>query len=63
MRRPAGGGPPPLSLIHIYRKIAFLSQRRAGNESDKSRLFLYDCRTHAMQDLTEDFDYNAMRCV
>ena len=45
------------------RKIAFLSQRRAGNESDKSRLFLYDCRTHAMQDLTEDFDYNAMNVL
>ena len=25
-------------------KIAFLSQRRPGNESDKARLFLYDCR-------------------
>ena len=45
------------------RKIAFLSQRRAGNESDKARLFLYDCRTAEMQDLTEDFDYNAMNVV
>ena len=44
-------------------KIAFLSQRRAGNESDKARLFLYDCRTGEMQDLTEDFDYNAMNVV
>lgn len=44
-------------------KIAFLSQRRAGNESDKARLFLYDCRTGDMQDLTEDFDYNAMNVV
>lgn len=45
------------------RKIAFLSQRRAGNESDKSRLFLYDCATAEMCDLTEDFDYNAMNVV
>ena len=45
------------------RKIAFLSQRRAGNESDKSRLFLYDCATTEMCDLTEDFDYNAMNVV
>ena len=44
-------------------KIAFLSQRRAGNESDKARLFLYDCRTAEMQDLTADFDYNAMNVV
>ena len=44
-------------------KIAFLSQSRAGNESDKARLFLYDCRTGEMQDLTEDFDYNAMNVV
>ena len=44
-------------------KIAFLSQRRAGNESDKSRLFLYDCATGEMRDLTEDFDYNAQNVV
>lgn len=44
-------------------KIAFLSQRRAGNESDKARLFLYDCQTAEMRDLTEDFDYNAMNVV
>lgn len=44
-------------------KIAFLSQRRAGNESDKSRLFLYDCATAEMSDLTEDFDYNAQNVV
>ena len=44
-------------------KIAFLSQRRAGNESDKSRLFLYDCATGGMSDLTEDFDYNAQNVV
>ena len=45
------------------RKIAFLSQRRAGNESDKARLFLYDCATTEMRDLTADFDYNAMNVV
>ena len=45
------------------KQIAFLSQRRAGNESDKSRLFLYDCVTAEMRDLTEDFDYNAQNVV
>ena len=44
-------------------KIAFLSQRRPGNESDKSRLFVYDCASGEMQDLTADFDYNAMNVV
>lgn len=44
-------------------KIAFLSQRRAGNESDKARLFVYDCRTAEMRDLTADFDFNAMNVV
>lgn len=44
-------------------KIAFLSQRRAGNESDKARLFLYDFGTSRMEDLTEDFDYNAQNVV
>ena len=43
--------------------IAFLSQRRPGNEADKSRLFVYDCRTAEMRDLTEDFDYNAHNVV
>jgi len=44
-------------------KIAFRSQRRAGNESDKERLFVYDCRTALMRDLTDRFDYNAMNVV
>jgi len=43
--------------------IAFLSQLRPGNESDKSRLFIYDCRTAEMRDLTADFDYNAQNVV
>ena len=45
------------------RYIAFRSMRRAGNESDKERLFLYDCRTAEMRDLTAAFDYNAMNVV
>ncbi len=45
------------------RYIAFRSMRRAGNESDKERLFLYDCQTAEMRDLTEGFDYNAMNVV
>ena len=44
-------------------RIAFRSMRRAGNESDKERLFVYDCRTAEMRDITEDFDYNAMNVV
>ncbi len=44
-------------------RIAFRSMRRAGNESDKERLFLYDCRTAEMCDLTADFDYNATNVV
>ncbi len=45
------------------RYIAFRSMRRAGNESDKERLFLYDCQTAEMRDLTAGFDYNAMNVV
>ncbi len=41
------------------RYIAFRSQRRPGNEADKERLFVYDCRTSEMRDLTANFDYNA----
>ena len=41
------------------RHLAFRSQRRRGNESDKERLFVYDVETAQMADLTEDFDYNA----
>ena len=44
-------------------RIAFRSMRRAGNESDKDRLLLYDLRTGRMEDLTADFDYNAMNVV
>ena len=44
-------------------KIAFRSQRRAGNESDKQRLFVYDCRTTMMRELTASFDYNAENVV
>ena len=45
------------------RYVAFLSQRRAGNESDKARLFLYDTATGGMTDLTTEFDYNAQNVV
>ena len=41
------------------RYIAFRSQRRAGNEADKERLFVWDGETSAMRDMTADFDYNA----
>ncbi len=43
--------------------IAFRSMRRAGNESDKERLFVYEVATGAMRDLTADFDYNAANIV
>ena len=45
------------------RHIAFRSMRRAGNESDKERLFVYEVATGAMRDLTADFDYNATNVV
>ena len=41
------------------RYIAFRSQRRAGNEADKERLFVWDGETGAMRDMTVGFDYNA----
>ncbi|MFR9503312.1 MAG: S9 family peptidase [Rikenellaceae bacterium] len=43
--------------------LAFISQRRAGNESDKGRLFVYNFATKSMSDLTQSFDYNAYNVV
>ncbi len=43
--------------------IAFISQRRAGNESDKGRLFVYDIASKSMSDLTASFDYNAFNVI
>ena len=43
--------------------IAFRSMRRAGNESDKERLFLWNSADGSMKDLTENFDYNASNVV
>ena len=43
--------------------VAFRSQRRAGNESDKERLFVWDSRNGKMSDLTSDFDYNATNLI
>ncbi|MFI3281664.1 MAG: S9 family peptidase [Rikenellaceae bacterium] len=43
--------------------IAFISQRRAGNESDKERLFVYNFASKTMRDLTESFDYNASNVI
>lgn len=40
-------------------KVAFQSQERAGNESDKSRLFVHDLASGQKSYLTEGFDYNA----
>mgnify|MGYP002068352564 FL=1 len=44
-------------------RIAFRSMRQPGFESDKQRLFLYDCRTGELEDLTPEFDYNALNVV
>ena len=41
------------------RYIAFRSQKKAGYESDKERLFLWDGETGTLRDLTADFDYSA----
>ncbi len=43
--------------------LAFISQRRAGNESDKGRLFVYNFGSKEMSDLTANFDYNAFNVV
>ncbi len=43
--------------------IAFRSMRRAGNESDKERLFVWNADNGAMIDVTADFDYNASNVV
>ncbi|MEG1793863.1 MAG: S9 family peptidase [Rikenellaceae bacterium] len=40
-------------------KIAWTSMERAGNEGDKSRLFVEDLATGEKRYLTKDFDYNA----
>jgi len=57
-------GVPPMVGYDKYpvwspddRRIAFTSMRRAGNESDKDRLFVWD--DGVMRDLTATFDYNA----
>ncbi len=44
-------------------KLAFISQRRAGNESDKQRLCIYDFESEEVRDLTASFDNNAMGAV
>ena len=44
-------------------KIAFRSQRRAGNEADKERLFIYYLQSGEVKELTANFDYNATNVV
>ena len=44
-------------------KIAFRSQRRAGNEADKERLFIYCTKSGKMKELTVNFDYHANNVV
>ncbi len=44
-------------------KIAFRSMRRAGNESDKDRLYVWHSTSGVMQYLTPMFDYNAANIV
>ncbi len=43
--------------------IAFRSMRRAGNESDKERLFVWNSEDGSMSDQTASFDYNATNVV
>ena len=43
--------------------IALRSMRRAGNESDKERLFVWNSEDGTMRDLTPRFDYNATNVV
>ena len=44
-------------------KVAFRSQRRAGNEADKERLFVYNLQSGEMKELTANFDYHANNVV
>ncbi|MBR6656274.1 MAG: S9 family peptidase [Alistipes sp.] len=44
-------------------KIAFRSQERAGNESDKERLMVYDALSGEVKYLTNEFDYHATNVV
>ncbi|MDR0907021.1 MAG: S9 family peptidase [Rikenellaceae bacterium] len=44
-------------------KIAFTSMSRAGNESDKDRLMVYDLATETFSDLTTSFDYSAANII
>lgn len=44
-------------------RIAFRSMRRAGNESDKERLFVWNSEDGSMIDVTSRFDYNASNVV
>jgi len=43
--------------------ITFSSMRRAGNESDKERLFIWNSADNSLKDLTAGFDYNASNFV
>ena len=43
--------------------IAFRSMRRAGNESDKDRLFVWNSKDGSMIDVTSGSDYNASNVV
>ncbi len=43
--------------------IAFCSMERAGNESDKNRLFVMDFTTGEKHDLTKDFEHSASNII
>ncbi len=45
------------------KKLAFRSMARAGNESDKDRLMVYDFDTQTFTNLTAEFDYNVENLV
>ncbi len=44
-------------------KLAFRSQRRAGNEADKERLMVYDLASSEVKYLTKNFDHHATNVV
>lgn len=44
-------------------KLAWQSMERAGNESDKDRLFVLDMKSGEKRYITADFDYNASNVV
>ncbi len=44
-------------------QIAFCSMATPGYESDKDRLYIYDCKSNEMKDITPNFDHSASNVI